>query len=99
MNVNQIKTIFLVLAAIAKGTHACNVAIGFSCGVSFGCCMGALECETSIGGDGECRYPLGEVCDISDNGGLYQCFQGEFGSIFIFHMIMQLSIFLFLAAA
>ena len=80
MNVNQIKTIFLVLAAIAKGTHACNLNVGESCfNLTQGdCCYDFCD----SGGSGECRKDLGESCD----GVLYdQCFQGEFGSIF--HMI------------
>ena len=73
MNVNQIKTIFLILAAIARCTHA-QLYLGDDCVETPSCCNGALECDS--GGSGECRLDLGRMCDpsLSD-----LCFQGEFG--------------------
>ena len=87
MNVNQIKTIFLVLAAIARGTHAgCLVSeeslFGNPCALSDlnGDCCTYGSCD--VGGSGECRHPLDEFCDADYSD---QCFLGKFGSIF--HMI------------
>ena len=82
MNVNQIKTIFLVLAAIARGTYA-GCGLGQECASSGCSCNGALSCDDQIGGSGECRHPLGNYCNpiVSTS----QCLTGKFRSIF--HMI------------
>ena len=82
MNVHQIKTIFLILAAIARGTHAClsNVVLGRSC-ATVGACCNFGDCD--VRGSFECRYTIGKYCDADSLNN--ECAEGKFGSIF--HMI------------
>ena len=95
MNVNQIKTIFLILAA--RGTHAgsCPISLGEACyfdPIDGDCCIDS-SCDEI--GSYECRFPLGEQCDASSSD---QCFQGEFGVWKYLPHDMLLSIFLAAAA-